>query len=80
MAKQIARNNRDVVGGGCVKDTQRRIVVDERKVLDRWREYYEKLSNEEVPWNKETLTSADVTNGPGEKTTAVERFGLQLRR
>jgi len=72
VAKQIVRNNRDVVGGGCIKDTNGKVVVDEQKVLERWREYYEKLSNEEFPWNKETLTMADATSGPCEKFTVAE--------
>ena len=55
VAKQIVRNNRDVVGGGCIKDTNGKVVVDEQKVLERWREYYEKLSNEEFPWNNKNI-------------------------
>ena len=46
VAKQIVRNNRDVVGGGCVKDADGRIVVDEDRVMEVWRRHYEKLSNE----------------------------------
>ena len=47
-AKQMVRNNRDVVGGVCVKDTDGRIVVDDDKLLDVWRAHYEKLANEEL--------------------------------
>ena len=47
-------------------------MVDEQRVLERWREYYEKLSNEEFPWNKETLTIADATSGPCEEFTITE--------
>ena len=72
VAKQVVRNNRDVIGGGCIKDTNGEVVVDEQKVLERWREYYEKLSNEEFPWNKETLTIADATIGPCERFTVTE--------
>ena len=35
-------------------------------------ENYEKLSNEEFPWNKESLTMADATSGPCEKFTVTE--------
>src|SRR5664279_5269080 len=34
VAKQIARSNRDVVGGGCVKDENGKIVVDDKEVLE----------------------------------------------
>jgi len=49
MAKQIVKKNRDVIVGGYVKDTQGRIVVEENQLMETWRSYYEKLSNEEFP-------------------------------
>jgi hypothetical protein len=52
--KQIVKNNRDVVGGGCVKDTEGRIVVEDDKLMEVWT-HYEKLLNEEFPWNNEAL-------------------------
>ena len=39
VAKQVVRNNRDVIGGGCIKVASGKVVVDEQKVLERWREY-----------------------------------------
>jgi len=72
VAKQMVRSNRDVVGGDCIKDTNGRIVFDDNQVLETWRAYYEKLSNEEFPWNKDTLTAADPTAGPCEKITIAE--------
>src|SRR5271163_4445121 len=47
VAKQIVKKNRDVVGGGCVKDVDGKSVVEEEKLLEVWRRYYDKLSNEE---------------------------------
>ena len=35
------------MGGGCVKDTDGKIVVEEEKLMEVWRKYYDKLSNEE---------------------------------
>ena len=49
MAKQIVKKNADVVDGGCVKDTGGKIVVEEEKLMEVWREHYDKLSNEEFP-------------------------------
>ena len=34
VAKQIVRKNGDVVGGGCVKDTDGKIVVEEEKLME----------------------------------------------
>jgi len=50
VARQMARQFRQiraVVGCGCVKDVECKIVVEEEKVLDTWKAYYVKLSNEE---------------------------------
>jgi Reverse transcriptase (RNA-dependent DNA polymerase) len=66
------RRNKDVVGGGCVKGADGKIVVDEDKMMEIWRTHYEKLSNEEFPWNKETLTVADITDRPCEEITISE--------
>lgn len=72
VAKQMVRHNRDIVGEGCVKNTDGKIVVDEDKQLEVWRAYYDKLSNEEFPWNKETLTEADMRSGPCENISLEE--------
>ena len=66
--------NRDVVGGGCIKDVNSDIVVDEDKVLDVRRAHYEKLSNEEFPWNREALPVVGAVNESckGEEITMEE--------
>ena len=60
------------MGGGCVKGADGRIVIDEDKIMEVWRMHYEKLSNEEFPWNRETLTMADVIDRPCEEITIAE--------
>jgi hypothetical protein len=35
--------NRDVAGGGCVKSTDGRIVVEDDQLMKVWRKHYEKL-------------------------------------
>jgi hypothetical protein len=72
VAKQIKRKNNDVVGGGCVKDTAGKIVVEEDKLMEVWRAYYDKLSNEEFPWNKDTLTEVETVSGPAEEISFEE--------
>jgi hypothetical protein len=72
VAKQIVRKNGDVVGGGCVKDTDGKIVVEEEKLMEVWRKYYDKLSNEEFPWNKDVLVEVGAVNGPSEEISFEE--------
>ena len=43
------RKNKDIVGEGCIKDIDGKIVTDADKLLEVWRACYDKLSNEEFP-------------------------------
>jgi hypothetical protein len=72
VAKQIVGRNRDVVGSGCAKDTDGKIVVEEEELMEVWRAYYNKLANEEFPWNRDTLTEVDAVCGPSEEITFEE--------
>src|SRR5664279_2367073 len=72
VAKQIVRSNRDVVGGGCVKDENGKIVVDDKEVLEAWRAHYDTISNEEFVWNKDSIEGVGAVSGPCEKLTYEE--------
>jgi hypothetical protein len=47
MVKQMRDNNKDVVGGGAVKDGSGRIVTEDDEVREVWRDYFKNLLNEE---------------------------------
>ena len=74
VAKQIAEKNRDVVGGGCMRDMRGKIVVEADEILEVWRTHYEKLSNEEFPWDREALPAVEAINESyeGEEITVEE--------
>jgi hypothetical protein len=72
VAKQIVRSNKDVVGSGCVKDGNGKIVVDDQKILEVWKAHYDKISNEEFMWNKESIGGVGAVNGPCEKLSYDE--------
>ena len=72
IAKQLVRNNKDVVGSGSVKDRDGNIAVDDSRIKEVWKEYFEKLLNEEFEWNKELLEDASPTSGPAERITEEE--------
>ena len=72
VAKQIVRKNKEVVGGGCVKDRKGKLVVDEEKIKETWRQYFEKLSNEEFDWDRASLDEEPAVSGPGEVITYQE--------
>jgi hypothetical protein len=57
------KSNRDIVGGGCVKDASGKIMADDDHLLETWRAHYEKLANEEFPWNRYSLQSVEPVLG-----------------
>ena len=72
VAKQLMRKNRDVVGAGCVKDNVGKIVVKEDKLLEVWKEHYDRISDEEFSWDRDGLTDVGPVFGPGEKISEEE--------
>jgi hypothetical protein len=69
IAKQLVRSNMDVVVCGCVKDREGNIAVDDSIIKQVWKEYFEKLLDEEFEWNKDLLEDASPTSGPAESIT-----------
>ena len=70
--RQIARKNRDVVGAGCVKGSNGKVLTDEAEVKERWKSYFEKLLNEEFEWDKDGLGMVTEVSGPAEIITHSE--------
>src|SRR3989442_8443055 len=60
VAKQMVGLNKDIAASGCVKGVDGRIVVEEEGIMQRRKEYYEQLLNEEFDWNKDNVGSIDV--------------------
>src|SRR5207245_5531185 len=55
-----------------VKGVDGRIVAEEEGIMQRWKEYYEQLLNEEFDRNKDNIGSIDVMNR--EEASVDERF------
>ena len=55
VAKQMVGLNKDITASGCVKGVDGRTIVEEEKIMQRWKEYYERLLNEEFEWNKDSI-------------------------
>jgi len=47
MAKQVVKERQDITGPVCPKGASDRVIVDEKGIKDSWKEYVEKLMNEE---------------------------------
>ena len=47
MARIRERKTRDINQIKCIKDGTDRLLVKDEEIMDRWREYFDKLFNEE---------------------------------
>ena len=78
IVKQMVRKNAVVCGGGCLKDGNGKVVVDEEKIDEIWRYYFEKLSSEEFSWDRNSLGTEKVMSGPiGEIMCQEVRVALE---
>ena len=72
VAKQMVKKGKDVVGGGCVKNVDGKIVVEDDELMEVWRAHYATLANEEFSWDKSSLTEEGVLSGPSERISEEE--------
>ena len=68
----MANRNKNVVGGESVKDKERKAQVENSRMLEVWREYYEKLLNEEFMWRRDCLETLAPIEGPCEQFSVEE--------
>ena len=69
LAKQMRRDNQDVLGEKPVKNDAGQLSLDEEAKKEAWREHYERLLNVEFPWNPEDLSEESPVEGPSEPIT-----------
>jgi len=51
VAKQMVKERRDITGSNSLKGVSGKVIVDEKGIKDSWKEYMEKLMNEESEWD-----------------------------
>jgi len=64
MAKQTVKERQDITGLNCIKGASGKVIVDDKGIKDSWKEYMEKLMNEENDWDHKI--SAEVKEGPAD--------------
>ena len=72
IAKQMKRSNLDVVGEKCVLDDSGNLCLDTESKKKAWKEHYNRLLNEEFPWDQNSLSHVDPVAGPA---TCVSGYG-----
>ena len=63
MAKQTRKENQDVIGDKYVNDDAGNLYIDKESKKTAWKQYYERLLNQEFHWNLDHL-NADPVEGP----------------
>ena len=43
MAKQMVKERQDINGLNCIKGASGKVIVDDKRIKDSWKEYMEKL-------------------------------------
>jgi len=64
MAKQTVKKRQDITGLNCIKGASGKVIVDGKGINDSWKEYMEKLMNEEN--ERDHKISAEVKEGPAD--------------
>jgi len=64
MSKQMVKERQDITGLNCIKGAPGKVIVDDKGIKDSWKEYMEKLMNEENEWDHKI--SAEVKEGPAD--------------
>ena len=64
MAKQMVKERQDITGLNCIKGASGKVIIDDKGIKDSWKEYMEKLMNEENECYRKL--SAEVKEGPAD--------------
>ena len=64
LAKKLKRENADIVGEKCVRNDEGLLALTIDEKLKAWQAHYDKLLNEEFPWNPDTLSDDPPVQGP----------------
>ena len=64
MAQRMVKERQDITGLNCIKGASGKVIVDDEGIKDSWKEYMEKLMNEENEWDHKL--SAEVKEGPAD--------------
>ena len=64
IAKQIRKDNVDVIGDKCVKDDSGKLATNDDAKLTAWKQHYERLLNIEFPWDSDVLVDEPIAGVP----------------
>ena len=65
----MKRDRQDITGGKYVKDSKGEVKVEEKEILERWKEYFRNLLNEQ---NEYQMDDTPIIKGPLNEITERE--------
>ena len=75
----MVKERQDITGLNCIKGASGKVIVDDKEIKDSWKEYMEKLLNEENEWDHKI--SAEVKEGPADCIRMAKvRAVLKMKR
>jgi len=77
IAKQMVKERWDITGSNCLKGVSGKVIVDEKEITESWKEYMEKLMNEENEWDHRI--SAEVKEGPAD-CIRIDKIAAAVKR
>ena len=77
MAKEREKNSKYIYQSKVIKDEEERVLLDDLKILEIWREYHQKLMNENNPREGRNEQQAVVEDGITEITSAEIEMALR---
>ena len=63
-AKQIRKQNQDIVGEKCVKGDDNKLAYSDTAKKNAWKQHYQRLLNVEFPWDETSLSQTEPSIGP----------------
>ena len=70
VAKRLGRERQDIEGVKCLRTVSGKIVTSEEDIKERWKEYMEKVMNEEFDWKKNI--ESVKKEGPASRISELE--------
>ena len=65
IARKMKGEHVDIVGEKCIRDHDGNLALSDQDKLTAWKaHYYDKLLNEEFPWNNDSLSQESPVQGP----------------
>jgi len=61
----MIKERQDITGSNCLKGISGKVIVDEKGIRDSWKEYMEKLLNEENEWGDGNQLKKDQQTASG---------------